>query len=355
MEDVKVWTLNHMSDLLRSLNDPQMISEMAGYIFSITEPDQARAELSSMLGIEDDDTSQSSLLMRARKLDFVDSFIEKRFSITKKTKKKKPVKIELNKQNVQKLQKELNGPAFQSKKICYCMAATHELIGNCLACGKIVCALEGRGPCMFCGHMVVPKGEIPQTLPDEKSYIQALQHKEKLLGFDQNADERLAVIDDHTDWFEVSNNSWLTPEDREMAKKMEQEEKQRAEAANKVMHVSVDLSSATFEADIRSKKIQSEQKKQEKEKAGKFFIQASKRINANTNLDDKVKVMYEQVMNKLREEAVQERPKKENFLIVQNDDPFAELDSKLVKPRIHDPMVFNDAQDKRQCLTMHQP
>lgn len=41
------------------------------------------------------------------------------------------------------------------------MAIEHELVGNCLACGKVVCEIEGRGDCMFCGHPVLPKGEIP--------------------------------------------------------------------------------------------------------------------------------------------------------------------------------------------------
>ncbi|CAG9327415.1 unnamed protein product [Blepharisma stoltei] len=355
MEEIKTWALSHMSDLLRSLNDPQMITEMANYILTIQEPDQVRAELSSMLGVEDDDTSQSSLLLRARKLDFIDSFIEKRFAIQKKIKKKKPVKIEMNKPNMERLQKELNGPAFVSKRLCYCMATTHELIGNCLACGKIVCAIEGRGPCMYCGHMVVPKGEVPQTLPDEKSYIQAIQHKEKLLAFDQNTDERLAVIDDHTDWFDIANNAWFSPEDREAALKMEKEQKERAESANRTMHVTVDLANATVDADIRSKKVVEKDKVQQKEKAGKFFIEASKRLHASTDLDDKVRVVYEQVMSKLKNEPVKEKPKKEAFSVVQNEDPFAELAAKVEKPKIHDPMIFTEGQDKRQCLTMHQP
>lgn len=37
-------------------------------------------------------------------------------------------------------------------------AARHPLLGNCLYCGKIVCAQEGVGPCLFCGNAV---GEAP--------------------------------------------------------------------------------------------------------------------------------------------------------------------------------------------------
>ena len=37
------------------------------------------------------------------------------------------------------------------------LAQEHDLIGNCLNCGKIVCVLEGPGPCMFCGNLVLAK------------------------------------------------------------------------------------------------------------------------------------------------------------------------------------------------------
>jgi len=38
------------------------------------------------------------------------------------------------------------------------IAARHPLVGNCLWCGKVVCAQEGEGPCLFCGN---PVGEAP--------------------------------------------------------------------------------------------------------------------------------------------------------------------------------------------------
>ena len=43
----------------------------------------------------------------------------------------------------------------EGRHLCDCMAAKHKLIGNCLACGRIVCAQEGSGPCLFCGDYTV--------------------------------------------------------------------------------------------------------------------------------------------------------------------------------------------------------
>ncbi|KAF9934097.1 hypothetical protein FBU30_003378 [Linnemannia zychae] len=48
--------------------------------------------------------------------------------------------------------------ATKERKPCYCLATKHKLnvfAPNCLNCGKIICALEGPGPCTYCGQPVV--------------------------------------------------------------------------------------------------------------------------------------------------------------------------------------------------------
>ncbi|KAI1320201.1 hypothetical protein EDD11_001806 [Mortierella claussenii] len=48
--------------------------------------------------------------------------------------------------------------ATKERKPCYCLATKHKLnvfAPNCLSCGKIICALEGPGPCTYCGNPVV--------------------------------------------------------------------------------------------------------------------------------------------------------------------------------------------------------
>ena len=41
----------------------------------------------------------------------------------------------------------------------------HAFVNNCVSCGKIVCAQEGIGPCLFCGAWV--DQEQGQDLDDE--------------------------------------------------------------------------------------------------------------------------------------------------------------------------------------------
>ncbi|GAB6025272.1 hypothetical protein CHUAL_010690 [Chamberlinius hualienensis] len=99
---------------------------------------------------------------------------------------------------------------------CECEATKHQLINNCLNCGKIVCEQEGAGPCTFCGNIVTRRGESKQTKTDIRSegLKNAVEHKNKLLEFDQNAEKRTKIIDDEADYFNV-NNRWLSKSDRE--------------------------------------------------------------------------------------------------------------------------------------------
>ena len=39
------------------------------------------------------------------------------------------------------------------------VAKEHDLITNCLKCGKIICKMEGYGPCSFCGSAVELQGD----------------------------------------------------------------------------------------------------------------------------------------------------------------------------------------------------
>jgi hypothetical protein len=37
---------------------------------------------------------------------------------------------------------------------CECQASKHSLVRNCLECGRVICAQEGPGPCVFCTENV---------------------------------------------------------------------------------------------------------------------------------------------------------------------------------------------------------
>ncbi|KAI0829578.1 zf-C2HC5-domain-containing protein [Hypoxylon sp. FL0890] len=153
---------------------------------------------------------------------------------------------------------------------CNCVAARHPLLAaapNCLNCGKVICVKEGLGPCTFCGTPLLSSAEIqsmirelreergrermavdreahkkaevsrnptpfskPRDVPSETSEAQAkaLEHRDRLLGFQAQNARRTTVRDEAAD-FDVSgamtgagSNIWATPEERARELKRQQ-------------------------------------------------------------------------------------------------------------------------------------
>ncbi|VDO21886.1 Uncharacterized protein BM_BM6758 [Brugia malayi] len=140
---------------------------------------------------------------------------------------------------------------------CDCQARMHNLIRNCLSCGRIVCEQEGSGPCMFCGELVCTREEREllnrqqsrksvelyyrlMGCRDEKTVdggvfssasvgsvlAEAEQYKNKLLAADSNAEMKTRIHDLESDYYNMENNIYLTKAEREaiMARKEELKE-----------------------------------------------------------------------------------------------------------------------------------
>ncbi|OAF72200.1 hypothetical protein A3Q56_00016 [Intoshia linei] len=116
---------------------------------------------------------------------------------------------------------------------CNCQSSKHRLISNCLNCGRIVCELEGSGPCLFCGKLVTTQKEkkiielgtkkaitLKKTLLNkhftkeaielQKRYDKAVEKKNILLSFDKSNTKRTVVIDDQMDYFNTNVSSWIS-------------------------------------------------------------------------------------------------------------------------------------------------
>lgn len=106
---------------------------------------------------------------------------------------------------------------FQQGKPCSCQARQHNLVSNCLSCGKIVCEQEGEGPCNFCGALVLREGStyagLDESMPltsDAEAAAEA--YAKRLVDYDRNSAARTTVIDDQSDYYEIEGNSWLSME-----------------------------------------------------------------------------------------------------------------------------------------------
>ncbi|KAI1276815.1 putative zinc finger motif, C2HC5-type-domain-containing protein [Xylaria sp. FL0933] len=153
---------------------------------------------------------------------------------------------------------------------CNCVAARHPLLvsaPNCLSCGKVICVKEGLGPCTFCGTPLLSSVEVQsmiRELRDERgrekmaidrqahkraevsktpapfskfreahgtvneAETRALEHRDRLLGFQAQNARRTTVRDEAAD-FDVSGavsgtgvNIWATPEERAQELKRQQ-------------------------------------------------------------------------------------------------------------------------------------
>lgn len=165
------------------------------------------------------------------------------------------------------------GSGGDSARRCNCVATRHPLQSaapNCLSCGKVICLKEGLGPCTFCGAPLLSPSEVqsmiqelraergrekqaadrqahkradvaakprPFTKPrtgDEttdglgEAEARALEHRDRLLGFQAQNARRTTVRDEAAD-FDVSGamagfggSLWASPEDRARELKRQQ-------------------------------------------------------------------------------------------------------------------------------------
>ena len=135
---------------------------------------------------------------------------------TAKEKKKKPAKEKMTLDDVERT-------PVAGRRLCDCQAQTHDLVGNCLSCGRIVCAQEGIGPCLFCGAPWGAKYDPPAGAASAESDAAARAFKDRLVSYDREAAARTTVLDDQADWFSTSaflgaeDTAWTTPEERQAA------------------------------------------------------------------------------------------------------------------------------------------
>lgn len=355
MEGVQDWAVKHLSDILREFQDPYMVKELVTYLFTLGTSGELRAELSSILGIDPSTPS----ITGAHKANFIDELVLRRFpSEAPKKKKKKGITMSLNSESIKLLSQELSGPALNSRRLCNCMATEHDLIGNCLACGKIVCAIEGRGHCMFCGHMVLPKGEFPNSIPDEASFVAAFRHKDKLLGYERDNDKN-KIYDDQTDWFELADNVWLTEEDRAEARAIAQDHVRLLQAEQLNYKIDIDVATGKTSHTEASEYIEQSTKEERKESSTKFLsTAASKSLKPSESLSDYALHVYQQVIGHIATSLQEETkmPKEDRFSKLQNDDPFSEIHLPTSKPQLcYEDYIFAESDDRRYCLSMHQP
>lgn len=103
------------------------------------------------------------------------------------------------------------------------MGTKHPIVSNCENCGRIQCLQEGEIECIECNTKFTTKVDYIKSLALDANLKKSYEHKEKLLKFQKEFYSKMNIIDDYTDWYEISNNTWISKDMRDMAKEKDDE------------------------------------------------------------------------------------------------------------------------------------
>ncbi len=126
-----------------------------------------------------------------------------------------------------------------AREDCYCMGTEHPVLGNCLACGKIICELEGRNlPCLFCGEMFVG---VPSGAGGAAGALQdAVARKNALLEYERKSVARSLIYDDQADYFS-SESQWLSQAEKTKLREKEREAREQKQKQKRGVKIALDI------------------------------------------------------------------------------------------------------------------
>ncbi|XP_055911392.1 activating signal cointegrator 1 [Eupeodes corollae] len=248
---------------------------------------------------------------------------------------------------------------LKGRRHCNCEASKHNLINNCLSCGRIVCEQEGSGPCLFCGELVcsmeemqlinssTKKGEnLKKTLQEKgggEALRKAIEQRDRLLEFERNSEVRTEVIDDESDYFQ-ENSVWLSDIEREKLERLKQEMHDKRHMNRSERQVKMDL----FGREIEEEAIPEDyEKRVRQEIQDTLFKTSDKWSNGKTNAhpqDDNS--IFDTRNEGYKPSYVRVGPQVESTHGMENVD--------CAYNRVQDKELM-EMQDMRRCLSMHQP
>lgn len=378
--DMIKWVTRELSCLLEF----DVGEEYSKNILKIETESELKEFISSLLDLEDQRNIDffEELRSRLKKPKMPDMIVYRKPDLEEpvskgKGKKQSSVPKEIEAQNKQiKKDKDINSIKSNltsgNRTFCHCQAGKHKLVANCLKCGRIVCEIEGSGPCNFCGNLVCTKeefdkirsgsnkgknlrddlmkknwglnetslvnieiDEISKQLDMSQMSEKAVAHKEKLLDYDRTSAKRTQVIDDESDYFNT-NSKWLNEEQRVLLEK-KQEEVREKRFGSKI--------GKTFTLDFAGRKVIDDQKcvdlKDYEKEIEEIMKENKKQQNTVVNQDIEcvAPIFIEEKSMKKKNTTTKDKDAKQK-----NENVF----------RLQD-QALQEMKDDGMCLSMHQP
>ena len=105
--------------------------------------------------------------------------------------------------------------AYKNRRSCDCEAQVHDLLENCLTCGRLTCSAEGPGKCLSCGNIVLSheQRERLKNYVDIKPPVLTASPKTK-----QSERSRMRIIDNQYDHFAIDSKKHLREQDKRVLK-----------------------------------------------------------------------------------------------------------------------------------------
>jgi hypothetical protein len=249
-----------VAELLSALFAVHDALDQAEYLLSIKDPDDVREWLIDAVGL--DESSMDESLMNEFLTQLVLVREGQRPTIPKPLDKKTPIAppkkpildpptfvvapLETIPVQPVRVAKPVPSSRRAVREKCFCLAKTelggHELIGNCMHCGRIICDAEDYGDCLTCGCSKERIHWLDLDRPSTQSASRAIEHKDRLVQYDREGTRRTKIYDDSTDWFAESSDIWKGRAERDEALRKAREFEEEKNKARLGMQVEIDFS-----------------------------------------------------------------------------------------------------------------
>ena len=204
----------------------------------------------------------------------------------------------------------------QSRSICNCLAKSeypggHRVLGNCLRCGRIVCAEEDFGDCLYCGEsktgsMYWIGYAISNRIESRGKSVSAVEQKNRLIQYDREGTRRTRIYDDSTDWFAETQDVWRGKEEREEAKKLMEEFEDKQREAKRQMKISLDFNSGGIS--VMDKEGEMRKVEQQRDEQLHAFVSAG-HMGGSSSTGNILNESQEKILRDIREKLGVSGPK----------------------------------------------
>lgn len=100
----------------------------------------------------------------------------------------------------------------KNRRSCDCEAQVHDLLENCLNCGRLTCTAEGPGKCLSCGSLILEPHQRERLQKHIDVAQSALPDKSTPSSSTRS---RAQIIDSQFDYFAIDNKKHLSEVERQ--------------------------------------------------------------------------------------------------------------------------------------------